>query len=96
MVCEPNEVGNGRGTAVSDTAPDPTLISLSPVEERQIIRQLRMVMAGLGEAQGRVMGAVRGSSGHSGFRFVIGEALRTLNLRGSLRGQGGLPGGRQV
>lgn len=35
-----------------------------------------VVTAGLEEVQGRVMGALRGSSGQSAFRFVIVEAPR--------------------
>lgn len=73
-VFEPNpEVGNGRGTAVTKTAPDPALMSLSPMEEANH----QTVTAQNGYCWDR------GSSGHRGFRFVIGDAVTVSNLRGT-------------
>lgn len=98
-VFEPNpEVGNGRGTAVIKTAPDPALTSLTVQwrKGKSSDSDSSVVAAGLEEVQGRVMGALRGSSGQSAFRLVIVEALRASNLRGRLRGQGGLPGGKHT
>lgn len=85
---EPNlEVGYGRGTAVIKMAPDPALTSLTFQwrKGKSSDSDSSMVAAWLEEVQGRVMGALRGSSGQNAFRFVIVEALRASNLRGSLR-----------
>lgn len=69
---EPNpDVGNGRGTAVTKTAPDSAVVSL--------IAQWRRGKSSVTAQNGCCWD--KGISWHSVFRFVTGEALPASNLR---------------
>lgn len=73
-VLEPNpDVGNGRDTAVTKTAPDPALVSL--------IVQWRRGKSSVTVQNGCCWD--KGISWHKAFRFVTGEALTASNLRGT-------------